>query len=218
VVDKPANSIVQGAEDQSLSLLQAMKDLIKERDDKPGNVFLAPVHRLDRNVTGAVLFAKTSKGASRITETIKRKELQKKYQAITWGIPQNASSEIRAYFKKTHKKAAISDSPKEGFKEGILKFEILETFEKSEQLPLGAALIEVELITGRHHQIRCQFAHLNHPLIGDRKYSGKRVYSLFERPALHAIELKFEHPTQDKEVHINCPLPKDMENLLNSLR
>jgi len=187
VVIKPHNISVQEDESQDVDMLTIIKNYIKERDNKPGNVFLGLVHRLDRPTGGVMVFAKTSKAASRLGEQLKSKKLKKKYFCVINGRPQIVKDRLTTYLKKDVKTNTVSISTQleEGSKEAILEYEVLETKNK-------LSLVDVNLITGRSHQIRVQMAkQLNLPIYGDFKY-GDKLHA--GHLALWAYELTFVHP------------------------
>ena len=188
VVIKPQNISVQEDESKDIDMLTIIKNFIKERDNKPGNVFLGLVHRLDRPTGGVMVFAKTSKAASRLTEQLKAKQLKKKYFCVVNGRPQIIQDRLVTYLKKDAKTNMVNicTQLEDGSKEAILEYEVLETKNK-------LSLVDVNLITGRSHQIRVQMSkQLNLPIYGDFKYGDKDHAGHL---ALWAYELKFVHPT-----------------------
>jgi len=191
VVIKPQNISVQEDESQDIDMLTIIKNYIKERDKKPGNVFLGLVHRLDRPTGGVMVFAKTSKAASRLSKQLKDKELKKRYFCVVNGRPQIVEDRLITYLKKDEKTNTVKIAPKleNGSKEAILEYKVLET--KND-----LSLIDVNLITGRSHQIRVQMSsQLNMPIFADFKY-GDKFHS--GNLALWAYELSFVHPTTQK--------------------
>ncbi len=187
VVIKPHNIAVQEDSSKDIDMLTILKEFIKTRDNKPGNVFLGLVHRLDRPTGGVMVFAKTSKAASRLSKQLKEKELKKKYLCVVMGKPQIAQSRLTTYLKKDEKTNTVRIAPKleEGAKEAVLEYEVIDTKNKM-------TLISVNLITGRSHQIRVQMSgQLNCPIYGDFKYGDKDHGGNL---ALWAYELKFVHP------------------------
>ncbi len=193
VVVKPHNISTQ--EDASLDpdMLTTLKNYIKERDNKPGNVFLGLVHRLDRPTGGVMVFAKTSKAATRLSKQIRDKDMQKSYFCVVNGRPQQASGHLVTYLKKDHENNLVRIAPKleEGAKEAILDYMVIDTKNK-------LSLIKVDLITGRSHQIRVQMSgQLNTPIYGDFKYGDKAHAGNL---ALWAYQLKFTHPVTKKSL------------------
>lgn len=188
VVIKPQNISAQEDITKDSNMLDIIKNYIKERDNKPGKVFLGLVHRLDRPTGGVMVFAKTSKAASRLTAQLKDKKLKKKYLCVVNGRPQIVKDRLITYLKKdiTTNTVNICTKLEENSKEAILDYEVVETKNK-------LSLISVNLITGRSHQIRVQMSkQLNLPIYGDFKYGDK---SHGGNLALWAYELTFVHPT-----------------------
>ena len=193
VVIKPHNIAVQEDSSKDEDMLTIIKNFIKERDNKPGNVFLGLVHRLDRPTGGVMVFAKTSKAASRLSKQLKDKELKKRYFCVVKGRPQIVEDKLITYLKKDEKTNTVKIAPKleNGSKEAILEYKVLET--KND-----LSLIDVNLITGRSHQIRVQMSsQLNMPIFADFKYGDK---SHSGNLALWAYELSFVHPTTQKSM------------------
>lgn len=194
VVVKPYNISVQEDSSKDEDMLTIIKSFIKERDKKPGNVFLGLVHRLDRPTGGVMVFAKTSKGAERLSAQLKEKKLKKHYLCVVNGKPQLNSNELVTYLKKDEKTNTVSIVPKlsDGAKEAKLKYRVIETKN-------GLSLLEIDLITGRSHQIRVQMSkQLNLPIFGDFKYGDKAHGG---KLALWAYDLEFSHPISKKTMH-----------------
>lgn len=203
VVNKRIGDLVQSDTEGTPALEDHIKRHIKRRDGKPGDVFLGVVHRVDRPVSGAVLFAKTSKALVRLNEMIKNREIRKTYWAITEETPEEEEGTLRHYVTRDGKtnRAHAYNSPKGDSKEALLKY----------RLAGGSTnyrLLEVELITGRHHQIRCQLSKIGCPIKGDLKYGAKR-----SNPgggiSLHSRRLEFIHPVKKEPVKITAPVPQD---------
>ena len=191
VVVKPYNIAVQEDSSGDKDMLTIIKEFIKERDKKPGNVFLGLVHRLDRPTGGVMVFAKTSKAAERLSAQLKEKKLKKHYLCVVNGKPQLSSNELVTYLKKDEKTNTVSIAPKscEGVKEAILRYNVVATRK-------DFSLIDIDLVTGRSHQIRVQMSkQLNLPIFGDFKYGDK---SHGGNLALWAYDLTFVHPTTKK--------------------
>ena len=169
VINKNAGQLVQGDKTGDESLLESIKNFIKIRDHKPGNVFLGLVHRIDRPTSGLVIYAKTSKALSRLTQMVKNREIKKTYWAVVAKemIPQ--SQRLVHYLKKNEKnnKAIIFTKPTEGAKEAILTYNIIKTLD-------NYLLLEIDLETGRHHQIRAQLSKIGASIKGDLKYGAPR--------------------------------------------
>lgn len=199
VVVKPHNISVQEDESKDIDMLTIIKNYIKERDDKKGNVFLGLVHRLDRPTGGVMVFAKTSKAANRLSEQLKDKKLKKHYLCVVNGRPQIVQDRLTTYLKKDEKTNTVRIAPQleEGAKEAILEYSVIETKNK-------LSLIDVNLITGRSHQIRVQMSkQLNLPIYGDFKYGDKDHAGNL---ALWAYELTFVHPTKKENMKFKvCP-------------
>ncbi len=187
VVIKPHNVSVQEDDSKDKDMLTSIKEYLKERDSKPGNVFLGLVHRLDRPTGGVMVFAKTSKSASRLGKQLKEHQLKKHYLCVVCGKPQIAKNRLVTYLKKDEKTNIVKIAPKleDGSKEAILEYNVLSSKNKY-------SLIEVDLLTGRSHQIRVQMSQqLNVPIFGDFKYGDKEHAGAL---ALWAYELSFAHP------------------------
>ena len=187
VVEKPRNVLVQADNTKDLDLLAMVKKYLKEKYNKPGNVYLGLVHRLDRPVGGIMILAKTSKAAGRLSDSIRRHNFQKTYLAVLCGKI-TGFGVLEDYLKKDEKTNITQVSP-DG-KYAKLEYESLDCKE-------NLTLIKINLVTGRSHQIRVQFASRNLPLWGDQKYNKKAVVG--EQLALWAYKIKFEHPVS-KEI------------------
>lgn len=193
VVIKPQNISVQADSSKDVDMLTIIKDYIKQRDKKLGNVFLGLVHRLDRPTGGVMVFAKTSKAASRLSVQLRNKQLRKKYFCVVNGRPQLVENRLVTYLKKDEKTNTVKIAPQleEGSKEAVLEYKVLETKNK-------LSLIDVNLITGRSHQIRVQMSgQLNTPIYGDFKYGDKLHGGDL---ALWSYELTFIHPTTKENI------------------
>lgn len=189
VVVKPVNIPVQEDSSGDTDLLTLLKEDIKVRYLKPGNVYLGLVHRLDRPVGGVMVFAKTSKSASRLSEMVRSRSMRKKYMAVVHGKPPLPQQRLIHYLvkdAKTNTVSAVARNHKEA-KEAILDYAVVGNKE-------GLSLIRVDLHTGRPHQIRVQFASIRCPLFGDQKY-GAAVNRAGQQIALWAVGLSFDHPT-----------------------
>lgn len=203
VVNKPQNIPSQADSSEDEDMLTIVKNYIKVKANKPGNVYLGLVHRLDRPTGGVMVFAKTSKAASRLSKQLKEKELKKKYLCVVFGKPQIAKNRLTTYLKKDEKTNTVRIAPKleEGSKEAILEYEVLETKTKY-------SLISVDLITGRSHQIRVQMAsQLNVPIFADFKYGDKTNKGNL---CLWAYELTFNHPTTKQNMRFT--VSPEMDN------
>ena len=202
-VFKPAGVLVQGnrpvGERNEPTLMDEVKEYLKEKYKKPGNVFLGLVHRLDRPVSGIILFAKTSKGAARISEQIREREMRKIYHAVVDGQMKSPSGTLRNFLKKDEEKR-IAKIVKE--REGDLAELDYETVKTNGKI----SLLKIELKTGRFHQIRVQLSAIGHPIVGDKKYGSKEQLSNGSI-ALCATELTFETATtgETKKIGIDWP-------------
>lgn len=181
VAVKPANILSQSDNTQDLDMLTIIKQYLKEKYHKPGNVYLGLVHRLDRPVSGVMVFAKTSKAAARLNEQIKNHEFSKKYYAIVHGYLNHKKGILEDTIEKNANKQVLLNTP--NGKVAKLEYEVLKELN-------NLSLVDITLITGRYHQIRAQFASRNHPLYGDQLY-GMQDH---EQIALIAYSLSFNHP------------------------
>ncbi len=189
VVVKPSNILSQGDITGDNDMLSIVKEYIKEKYDKKGNVYLGLVHRLDRPVSGVMVFAKSSKAASRLSDQIRTHTFKKKYLAVVNGTDIEDSGEYVDYLVKENNYSSRVVDKKNG-KYCKLMYTVVERNNE-----LNLALVDIELETGRHHQIRVQFAYHGHSLYGDQRYGKKDLNQI----ALHAYSLSFLHPTT-KEV------------------
>lgn len=203
IINKAAGEIVQGDKTGDKSLCDTMKQYIKEKYAKPGNVFIGLPHRLDRPVSGVVVFAKTSKALERLNGMFRDGNVKKIYWAITKGKPLKAEGEISSWILRNEKMNKSFSYPKEvkGSKHALLSY----TLKAASQ---NYNLIEVELKTGRHHQIRCQLASIGCPIKGDLKYGAQR-----SNPdgsiSLHARYIEFIHPVSKQLIQVTAPVPAD---------
>lgn len=203
IVNKSVSEIVQGDKTGDKPLAETVKDWIKEKHHKPGNVFLGVVHRLDRPVSGIVVFAKTSKALARLNEMFKNKEVEKTYWAIVKNTPQQQEAELKHYLVRNEKqnKSYAYDSEKPNSKLALLRYKLIA---KSDRYNL----LEVDLQTGRHHQIRCQLAKIGCPIKGDLKYGYER-----SNPdggiSLHARKVSFIHPVSKNMIEVEAPVPDE---------
>lgn len=203
IINKKTGQLVQGDKTGDASLLDLIKDFIKKRDQKPGNVFLGLVHRIDRPTSGLVIYAKTSKALTRLTQMVKNREIKKTYWAVVAKemIPQ--SQRLVHYLHKNEKtnKSTVFIKPTENAKESILSYQIIKTLDNFQ-------LLEVDLETGRHHQIRAQLSKIGVPIKGDLKYGSSR-----SNPDggihLHARRLEFIHPVTKENLVVVAPVPQN---------
>lgn len=209
IVNKTASEIVQGDKTGDVPLSETVKQYLKEKYHKPGNVFIGVAHRLDRPVSGLVVFAKTSKALSRLNEMFKNSEVKKTYWAIVKQTPAETEGELVNYLVRNEKqnKSYAYDTEKPGSKKAILHYRLIARSD-------NYSLLEVDLKTGRHHQIRCQLAKMGCPIKGDLKYGFPR-----SNPdgsiCLHARRVRFVHPVSKELIDVVAPVPSD--NLWRSL-
>lgn len=209
IVNKTASEIVQGDKTGDVPLSETVKQYLKEKYHKPGNVFIGVTHRLDRPVSGLVVFAKTSKALSRLNEMFKNSEVKKTYWAIVKQTPAETEGALVNYLVRNEKqnKSYAYDTEKPGSKKAILHYRLIARSD-------NYSLLEVDLKTGRHHQIRCQLAKMGCPIKGDLKYGFPR-----SNPdgsiCLHARRVRFVHPVSKELIDVVAPVPSD--NLWRSL-
>lgn len=203
-INKRCGQIVQGDKTGDVTLPDMIKSFLKERDNKPGNVFCGVIHRLDRPVSGVVLFAKTSKALSRMNDTIKQRDMQKTYWALCKETPFPPEGRLEDWLGRDEKsnKAYITKSEANSAKLAVLDYKLIGCSKG------GYNLIEVNLHTGRHHQIRVQLANIGCHIKGDLKYGAPR-----SNPdggiSLHARSITFVHPIKKEEVTIVAPVPEE---------
>ncbi len=202
VVEKPVNIPVQADNTKDLDLLTILKQYIKEVYSKPGEVFLGLVHRLDRPVGGIMVFARTSKAASRLSDQIRNRTFKKTYMAVVRGVPDKQKGTLIDFLLKneaTNMVSVVKKGTREA-KEAVLDYEVLGTEE-------GLSLLKIKLHTGRPHQIRVQLSHAGYTLYGDQRY-GLNVNKPGQQIALWAYEVTFEHPTKKDMLTFCCYTPK----------
>lgn len=203
IVNKTASEIVQGDKTGDVPLSETVKQYLKEKYHKPGNVFIGVTHRLDRPVSGLVVFAKTGKALSRLNEMFKNSEVKKTYWAIVKQTPAETEGELVNYLVRNEKqnKSYAYDTEKPGSKKAILHYRLIARSD-------NYCLLEVDLKTGRHHQIRCQLAKMGCPIKGDLKYGFPRSNpdgSIY----LHARHVRFVHPVSKEQIDVVAPVPSD---------
>lgn len=203
VVNKKASDLVQGDKTGDEPLPERIKAYLREKYDKPGNVFCGVVHRLDRPTTGALVFARTSKALERLNQQFREKETGKIYWAVVEQQPPRKTETLTHWLLKNeqqNKSYPVKEGAKNA-KKAILTYSHIASSEKYH-------LLEIELETGRHHQIRCQLANIGCTIKGDLKYGAKR-----SNPDgsihLHARKLSFVHPTTKEKITVTAPVPKD---------
>ena len=201
IVNKAASEIVQGDKTGDEPLSESLKRYLKEKYNKPGNVFLGVVHRLDRPVSGLVVFAKTSKALSRLNTMLAQGKVKKTYWAIVTARPPQEEGELIHYLVRNEQqnKSYAYDRERQGSKQAILHYRLIATSDRY-------WLLEVDLKTGRHHQIRCQLSKMGCPIKGDLKYGAPR-----SNPdgsiSLHARRIRFVHPVSKQSIDLTAPVP-----------
>lgn len=203
ILNKSAGELVQGDKTGDKTLAMTAQDYLKQKFSKPGDAFIGIPHRLDRPVSGIVIYAKTSKGLSRMTNLFRVKEIEKTYWAVVEKAPEVKSGTLNNYMIKNEKqnKSYVSEIEKPGHKQAILHYTLLSSSDKYH-------LIEVKLETGRHHQIRGQLAHMGCIIKGDLKYGASRS-NKDGSIHLHSRACKFIHPIKESEVNVVAPCPDD---------
>ncbi len=203
IVNKAAGEIVQGDKTEDVPLSEKAKDYIKAKYNKPGAVYLGVAHRLDRPTSGALIFARTDKALSRLNEMLRNHQIQKIYWAVVEQIPKLNEATLKNFLKRNPEsnKSFVVSKNVAGAQEAILKYRHLASSDRYH-------LLEIELLTGRHHQIRAQLSHIGCVIKGDLKYGSKR-----NNPDasihLHARQLSFVHPVSKAEMKIVAPVPNE---------
>ena len=203
IFNKRTGEIVQGDKTGDEPLSETLKAFIAQRDGKPGQVFMGVPHRLDRPVSGVVLFAKTSKALERLNEMLRKGEIHKTYWALTGNKPDKASDTLidNLVRNEAQNKSYVAKNGKEA----KLQYTLIQTTDRY-------FLLEIQLFTGRHHQIRCQLAHMGCPIKGDLKYGAKR-----SNPdggiSLLARRIQFIHPVKKTEVDVTAPVPESWKGI-----
>lgn len=203
VAIKPAGILSQEDQTKDADMLTLLKYYIKDKYNKPGNVYLGLVHRLDRMTGGVMVFAKTSKTAKRLNEQIVKKDFSKRYYAIVDGIIETGNT-LKNYLIKDEKEVRSYIGNSNNGKLAILDYNVIKILNNK-------TLLDINLITGRHHQIRVQFSHLKHPLVGDVLYGGSHYSQLM----LYAYEISFKHPiTNDRLTFSKIPTSRLWDQFL----
>lgn len=203
IVNKAVGEIVQGDKTGDKPLSEIVAEYLKEKHHKPSAAFVGVPHRLDRPTSGIVVLAKTSKALERLNEMFRRGDVQKTYWALVANRPQQEEGELTHWLTRNEKqnKSYASDRERPGSKQAILRYKLLCNLTRYH-------LLEVELLTGRHHQIRCQLAHIGCPIRGDLKYGYPR-----SNPdgsiCLHARRVIFDHPVSHELIDVVAPVPQD---------
>jgi len=202
-VNKPVNLLVQGDRTGDPVLAELVREYLREKYKKPGNVFLGVTHRLDRPVSGVVLMAKTGKALSRVNEMFRKKQVKKTYWAIVKDIPRPEEGTLRHYMIKNREqnKSIAYDHPMPGSREAILHYRLVKNLKR-------CFLLEIDLETGRHHQIRAQLAAIGCPVMGDLKY-GYPGSNPGGDISLHARRLSLQHPVKNAVLNLEAPPPDD---------
>ncbi len=200
-VNKRCGDLVQPDPAGNSALENEVKEFIKRRDNKPGEVYLGVVHRIDRPVSGLVLFAKSSKALVRLNEMIRLRQIEKRYWAMVEGRPSMEPTELVHHIARDQKsnKSKAYDSPKRDTKEARLRYNVIGA-------TVNFTLVEVELITGRHHQILAQLSNIGCPIKGDLKYGSKRS-NADGGIMLHSRSMTFMHPVRKEMITITAPAP-----------
>lgn len=207
VFNKRAGEIVQGDKTGDEPLSETLKAFIAQRDGKPGQVFMGVPHRLDRPVSGVCLFAKTSKALERLNQMLREGQVHKTYWALTANRPPREEDTLTDFLvrNEAQNKSYVSRS---GGKEARLHYQLIQTTERY-------FLLEIQLFTGRHHQIRCQLAHMGCPIKGDLKYGARR-----SNPdggiSLLARHIQFIHPVKKTQVDVTAPIPANWKGIRDS--
>ena len=203
VINKRSSDIVQGDKTGDEPLVDKVKTFLKEEFNKPGNVFCGVVHRLDRPTSGAIVFARTSKALTRLNEQFREKSTKKIYWAVVESKPPKKEGKLIHFLKKNEKqnKSYASETEKPGSKKAILSYKLIASSDKYH-------LLEIELETGRHHQIRCQLGTIGCIIKGDVKYGARRS-NKDASIHLHARKLSFIHPTTKEEIKVTAPVPEE---------
>ncbi|WP_276910569.1 RluA family pseudouridine synthase [Hallella colorans] len=203
IVYKESGEIVQGDKTGDTPLSETVKAYIKDKYHKPGAVFLGVVHRLDRPVSGLVIFARTSKALARLNDMFRRGDIHKTYWAITQNAPPVEQDTLTSWLQRNERqnKSYVYDKEVPNSKKAVLNYQLRSRSDRY-------CLIEVELLTGRHHQIRAQLSHIGCPIKGDLKYDAKR-----SNPdgsiSLLSCKVEFVHPVSKKNIILNSPIPDD---------
>ena len=204
IVNKRAGDITQGDKTGDKPLSDVIKEYVKDKYNKPGKVFIGTVHRLDRPTSGIVIFARTSKALERLNKMLRDKTINKTYWALVKNQPNKTADTLTNFLKKDTKKnkSFVYKKEIEGSKKAILHYNVVKKLE-------NYFLIEIDLETGRHHQIRTQLSHIGSAIKGDLKYGFPRS-NKDGSISLHARKINFIHPVSKEEINIIAPTPKDI--------
>ena len=204
IVNKRSGDIVQGDKTKDKPLSDIVKEYIKEKYNKPGDVFLGVVHRLDRPTSGIIIFARTSKALERLNKMLRERNVSKTYWAVIKNNPKNTKDTLIHFLKKNPKnnKSTVFKKEAEGSKKAILHYTIIKNLK-------NYSLLEIDLETGRHHQIRAQLSFIGSPIKGDLKYGASRS-NKDGSIHLHARKINFTHPVSKKIITIIAPVPNEV--------
>ncbi len=210
IVNKEAGEIVQGDKTGDMPLSEIVKGYLKEKYNKPGNVFCGVVHRIDRPVEGLVVFAKTSKALERLNKMLRDGEIHKTYWAMVEGKPEKSEATLENYLKSDGRinKTFVMNPDFSDAKHAVLNYRTIANGERY-------SILEINLLTGRKHQIRCQLAAIGNPIKGDLKYGAKRSNSN-GGISLQAHRIQFIHPVSGNAIDITLPPTPEMRKLLNN--
>jgi len=204
IVNKRAGDITQGDKTGDKPLSDVVKEYLKEKFNKPGNVFLGVVHRLDRPTSGIIIFARTSKALERLNKMLRDKTIQKTYWAVVKNLPKENNGTLINYLKKNPKnnKSTVFQKEVKGSKKAILHYNSIKNLD-------NYTLLEINLETGRHHQIRAQLSAIGSPIKGDLKYGFNRS-NKDGSIHLHARKIEFTHPVSKEKISLLASVPKDV--------
>ncbi len=204
IVNKKSGDIVQGDKTGDKPLSDVVKEYIKEKYNKPGEVFLGVVHRLDRPTSGIIIFARTTKALERLNKMLRERTISKTYWAVVKNIPPKEKDSLIHFLKKNPKnnKSTVFSKETDASKKAILHYSILKKLD-------NYSLLEIDLETGRHHQIRAQLAYIGSPIKGDLKYGASRS-NKDGSIHLHARKISFTHPVSKENISILAPIPNEV--------
>ena len=208
IVKKEPGEIVQGDKTGDTPLSEIVKQYLKEKYNKPGNVFCGVVHRIDRPVTGIVIFAKTSKALSRLNDMLRKNEIHKTYWALVEGKPERKEGLLEDFLVSDGRinKTFVSSKENPDAKKSILEYRTVAEGDRY-------SILEIKLLTGRKHQIRAQLANMGHPIKGDLKYGAKRS-NRDGSISLQAKKIEFIHPVSKKEINLELEPTEEMQKIL----
>lgn len=207
-VDKPAGLLTQDSGTGRENLEDMAREWVKAEKGKPGNVFLHCVHRIDRPVSGVVLFARTGKALSRLNAELRAGRFRKVYQAVVEGCPPQPAGRLEHWLKHGDRCAVISEKSDPDAKRSLLDYKVIKN---------GAefSLLEIGLITGRYHQIRAQLSAISCPIVGDKRYGSSENYGS-NAIMLHSCTVEFIHPTKKEQISVNCGCDSSWDSFLKT--